>query len=263
MSEYRTIRLAFDEDGLATITLARPETHNAISDIFIEEMSEALEDVANADGAYALVLEAEGKSFCAGADLEWMKRAASYDRERNLEDARALGEMLRRLNFLTLPTIALVQGPSYGGGVGVVACCDIVIAARDAAFTLTEVRLGLLPATISPYVVAAIGQRAARRYFMTAERFDAVEAQRLGLVTEVVEAASDLRPARDRALARFATNAPGAIADSKQLVFDVDRPVDAELIEMTARRIADRRQTEEGREGIASFLERRKPRWVR
>ncbi|MBM3555806.1 MAG: enoyl-CoA hydratase/isomerase family protein [Alphaproteobacteria bacterium] len=256
------IRLDTSEDGIATITLDNPDLHNAISDEFIEELGEILEDLHGADGVFAVVLQSTGKSFCAGADLNWMKRAAHFTEEQNREDAEALGEMLRRLNFLDKPTLALVQGPCYGGGVGIVACCDIAIAVKSAAFTLSEVKLGLIPATISPYVVRAIGQRAARRYFVTAERFGAPEAARLGLLTEVVEDAAALAAARDRFVEILRANAPGAVADSKQLVFDVsDRPIEGRMISMTAQRIADRRATDEGKEGIAAFLDRRKPNW--
>jgi len=250
------------EDGVATITLDNPGLHNAINDVFIEEFTDILEDLAVADGVFAVLLRSTGKSFCAGADLNWMKRAATYSREENLEDAEALGALLQKLCFLPKPTIALIQGPAYGGGLGIVSCCDIAVAVKSASFTLSEVKLGLLPATISPYVVRAMGYRAARRYFLTAERFDAAEALRNGLVTELVDDEAALEAAGARYVELLRMNAPGAVADSKQLIFDViDRAIDDDLVAMTAARIADRRATDEGREGIAAFLDRRKPSW--
>ena len=250
------------EDGVATVLLDNPGVHNAISDVFIEEFTDILDDLAVADGVFAVLLKSTGKSFCAGADLNWMKRAAEYSREENLEDAEALGALLKKLCFLPKPTVALIQGPAYGGGLGIVSCCDIAIAVRSASFTLSEVKLGLLPATISPYVVRAMGVRAARRYFLTAERFDAAEALRNGLISEIVEDEAALERAGQRYVELLRANAPGAVADSKQLIFDViDREIDDDLIAVTAARIADRRATEEGREGIAAFLDRRKPSW--
>jgi len=250
------------EDGVATVLLDNPGLHNAISDVFIEEFTDILDDLAVADGVFAVLLRSTGKSFCAGADLNWMKRASSYSREENLEDAEAMGALLQKLCFLPKPTVALVQGPAYGGGLGIVSCCDVAVAVKSASFTLSEVKLGLLPATISPYVVRAMGLRAARRYFLTAERFDAAEALRNGLITEVVEDEAALEAAAQRYVELLRANAPGAVADSKQLIFDViDRPIDDDLVAMTAARIADRRATEEGKEGIAAFLDRRKPSW--
>lgn len=256
------VTLSATEDGVATITLDNPDLHNAINDVFIEEFTDILEDLAVADGVFAVLVKSTGKSFCAGADLNWMKRAAGYTREQNLEDAEALGALLQKLCFLPKPTIALVQGSAYGGGLGIVSCCDIAVAVKSATFTLSEVKLGLLPATISPYVVRAMGVRAARRYFLTAERFDAAEALRIGLVGETVEDAVALEVAGARYVEILRANAPGAVADSKQLIFDViDRPIDDDLVAMTAARIADRRATDEGREGISAFLDRRKPGW--
>ena len=256
------ILLKATQAGVATITLNRPKVHNAFNGEVIELLSEILDDLAGADGVRVVLLDAVGKSFSAGADLNWMKHAASFSKEENLEDARALGEMLRRLNRLPKPTVALVQGSAFGGGVGLMAACDIVVAVRDAAFSLSEVKLGLIPATIAPYVVAAIGERQARRYFLTGERFDAEAARRIGLVHELVEDEPALIAAGERIVERLFTAAPGALAEAKELVSAVaGKPIDSHLIEDTARRIAERRAHGEAREGIAAFLEKRKPDW--
>ncbi|MFQ5957844.1 MAG: enoyl-CoA hydratase-related protein [Alphaproteobacteria bacterium] len=250
-------------DGVATVTLNRPEVHNAFDDAVIERLSEVFADIAGSDGIRAVLIESTGKSFSAGADLNWIRRAADYDDEENRADARALGEMLHRLNVLPRPTIALVQGAAYGGGVGVVAACDIVVAVKHATFSLTEVRLGLIPAVISPYVIAAIGARQARRYFLTAERFNAVEARRIGLVHGVVDDPSELPAAAEGIVAQIFPAAPGAVAAAKDLIFGVaGRPIDDDVIGETARRIAEVRARDEAREGVAAFLEKRKPGWV-
>lgn len=258
------VELEATPEGLATVTLNRPDMHNAFDDETISRLSDVFTDLAAQDGVRAVVLAARGPSFCAGADLNWMRRTADFTADENRADAQALGAMLHRLDTMPMPTIALVQGPAYGGGVGLVAACDIAIAVRGAVFALTEVRLGLIPATISPYVVAAIGARHARRYFLTAERFDADEACRLGLVHEVVDDADALAAARDRYLRALGKGGPGALAAAKELVFAVaGRPIDDHLVADTARRIAERRASEEGREGTAAFLEKRRPGWVR
>jgi methylglutaconyl-CoA hydratase len=245
----------------ATLWLNRPERHNAFDDGLIAELSAALVELA-ADSAIRVVLLAgRGKSFSAGADLAWMKRMAGYTAAENEADAQKMAEMLHRLDSLAKPTIALVQGAAMGGGVGLVAACDIAIAAEDAQFAFSEVRLGLTPATISPYVIAAIGPRAARRYFLTAERFDARRALRLGLVTVVVPAA-DLAMEASRLADILCQNGPAAMAEAKRLIADVTgRPIDAALRRETAGRIARRRASAEGREGVAAFLEKRKPSW--
>ncbi len=250
-------------DGVAIVTLNRPEVHNAFDDAVIARLSEVFADLAGADGIRAVLIESTGKSFSAGADLNWMRRAAEYGDEENRADARALGEMLRRLDTLPRPTVALVQGAAYGGGVGLVAACDIAIAVKHATFSLSEVRLGLVPAVISPYVIAAIGARQARRYFLTAERFNAAEARRIGLVHRVVDGVSELPGAAEGVVAEIFAGAPGAVAAAKDLIFGVaGRPIDAHLIDDTAQRIAERRTHDEAREGIAAFLEKRQPGWV-
>jgi methylglutaconyl-CoA hydratase len=261
MSEDSVLMRASPE-GVATITLNRPEVHNAFNAEVIERLSDVLEDLAGADGVRVALFEAAGKSFSAGADLNWMKHAATFTEAENLEDARALSQMLNRLSTLPKPTVALVQGAAFGGGVGLMAACDMVIAVESAAFSLSEIKLGLIPATISPYVIAAIGERQARRYFQTGERIAADEARRIGLVHEVVDDAEALAAAGKRMVERLFAAPPGALAEAKDLIAAVaGRPIDAALIEDTARRIAARRSHAEAGEGIAAFLEKRKPGW--
>jgi methylglutaconyl-CoA hydratase len=210
-----------------------------------------------------MVLGSEGKSFSAGADLEWMKRMASYSYDENLRDASALALMLKTLNEIPQPTIARVQGAAFGGAVGLVSCCDMAVAASAASFSLSEVKIGLVPATISPYVIAAIGQRAARRYFVTAERFDAHRALQLGLVNEVVDA-EQLDQEIDRLINTLLANGPEAVTGAKQLVFDVaGKPIDQQLIDATCETIAAIRVSEQGQEGLQAFLEKRKPQWIK
>jgi len=253
---------AVDARGVATLSLNRPEIHNAFDDALIAELTAELNRLEAEPALRVIVLAANGKSFSAGADLNWMRRMAGYTAEENYRDALALTALMRTLNDLRKPTIARVQGAAFGGGVGLVACCDIAIAADAAKFSLSEVRLGLIPAAISPYVIAAIGARAARRYFLTGERFDAQEAFRLGLVHEVCS--GDALDARVEALVTALLECgPGAVLAAKHLVSAVaHRPIDRALNDDTARRIATIRASEEGKEGVAAFLEKRKPRWV-
>jgi methylglutaconyl-CoA hydratase len=253
-----------DLAGRATVTMNRPELHNAFDDSLIAELTDVLREFDEDPDVRVIVLAANGKSFSAGADLKWMQRMADYSREQNLADAEELAELMRTLDTLSKPTIALVQGAAYGGGVGLVACCDIAIATGRASFCLSEVKLGLFPAVISPYVVAAIGSRASRRYFLSAETFDAGEAHRLGLVHQVVVDDRELAAAADRMVSQLLANSPDAMAGAKKLVAAVaGRSVDDALIADTAGRIADQRSSREGREGLSAFLEKRKPSWVR
>ena len=252
-----------DDNGVAQIVLTRTEVHNAFNEDLIAELTTVLKGIEADDRIRALVLSAQGKSFSAGADLNWMKRTAGYSEKQNLADARALAGLMRTLDRFAKPTLSLVHGAALGGGVGLVACCDIAIASTRASFCLSEVKLGLIPAVISPYVVAAIGPRAARRYFVTAERFDAQEALRLGLVHEVVPH-DELDMAGGRVLAALMEGGPEAQGAAKRLVRDVSAgPVDDELIDETAKRIAKVRTGYEAKEGISAFLEKRKPNWVR
>lgn len=256
-------RVEIDQRGVARLTLARPEVHNAFNDTLIAELTQSLETLGADPKVRAVILAADGKSFSAGADLNWMKAMAGYDEAQNLADARKLSRLLWTLDRLPKPTIGRVQGAALGGGVGLVACCDIVVASRNASFTLSEVKLGLIPATIGPYVVAAIGQRASRRFFLTAERIASEEALRLGMVHRLVEP-EGLDAAVEELLTALLANGPAAVAAAKDLIFSVDgRPVDDAVMDDTARRIAGIRASSEGREGIGAFLEKRKPGWQR
>jgi methylglutaconyl-CoA hydratase len=252
-----------DDLGVARVRLNNPDKHNAFDDQMIGQLTEAFIAIADNSNVRIMVLGSEGKSFSAGADLEWMKRMASYSYDENLRDASALALMLKTLNKIPQPTIARIQGPAFGGAVGLVSCCDMAVAASAASFSLSEVKIGLVPATISPYVIAAIGQRAARRYFVTAERFDAHRALQLGLVNEVVDA-EQLDQEIDRLINTLLANGPAAVTAAKQLVFDVaGKPIDQQLIDATCETIAAIRVSEQGQEGLQAFLERRKPQWIK
>ena len=249
--------------GVGIITLNRPERHNAFDDGLIAELSDAIDRMAADPVVRVLVISSTGKSFCAGADLNWMKRAAGYSSEENLRDSRALADMLRRLAQCPKPTIARIQGPAYGGGVGLVACCDIAIATFDVQFSLTEVKLSIIPAVISPHVIAAIGERYARRYMLTAERFSAAEAYRIGLLHEMVTDETALDEALGEIIDALLKNGPSALAECKQLISAVAwKPLSDDVVEDTAQRITRLRASEEGREGMSAFLEKRKPNWI-
>ncbi len=257
-----TVVTCVDDRGVATITMNNPDKHNAFDDTIIAELTRAFHAVANDDQVRLVMLASAGKNFSAGADLNWMKRMASYSRDENYRDSEALAEMLRSLNFMPKPTIARVQGAAFGGAVGLVSCCDMAVGTPRASFCLSEVKIGLMPATISPYVVAAIGQRASRRYFTTAERFSADTALQLGLLSQVVEA-EQLDASIEALVTQLLGNSPAAITAAKQLVFDVaDQNIDAALIEETCRRIADIRVSPEGQEGLGAFLEKRPAAWI-
>ena len=252
-----------DDHGVAQVRLNNPDKHNAFDDEIIGELTEAFVAIVDNSNVRVMVLGSEGKSFSAGADLEWMKRMASYSYDENLRDASALALMLKTLNEIPQPTIARVQGAAFGGAVGLISCCDMAVAASAASFSLSEVKIGLVPATISPYVIAAIGQRAARRYFVTAERFDAHRALQLGLVNEVVDA-EQLDQEIARLINTLLANGPEAVTGAKQLVFDVaGKPIDQQLIDATCETIAAIRVSEQGQEGLQAFLERRKPQWIK
>jgi len=252
-----------DEFGRATLTFNRPELHNVFDDRLIAELASVFKDLADDPQVRLVCLAAKGKSFSAGADLSWMQRMANYSHAENLADATALAKLMQTLNNLPKPTLALVQGAAYGGGVGLVAACDLVLATPDAKFCLSEVKLGLIPAVISPYVVAAIGARAARRYSISAERFDAQRALQLGLVHEIIPA-DRLADEADRLTRLLLLNGPQAMAAAKQLIADVaGRPLDDNLITETSERISVVRASDEGREGLSAFLEKRPPGWVK
>jgi methylglutaconyl-CoA hydratase len=256
--------LAIERQGpIGLVTMNRPERHNAFDDELIRGLTEALRSMEAEDGIRIVVLSGAGRSFSAGADLNWMRRMAGFSKDENQRDAMGLGALMRTLAHLRKPTIARVQGAAYGGGVGLVACCDIAIAAQEATFAFSEAKLGLIPAVISPYVIAAIGERAARRYFVTAERFDAAEAWRLGLVHELATTEGDLDEKVGLVVDALLACGPAAQREAKELIRAVSgRPVTSELIQDTAERIAKIRSSPEGREGVAAFLEKRRPAWV-
>lgn len=259
MSQSLTIAV---EHNVARITLSRPEVRNAFNDEVIAELKDAFEALGQRDDVRAIVLAAEGPAFCAGADLNWMRRMADYTRPENLADAAKLAEMLRVMYECPKPTVARVQGDVFAGGVGLVAACDMVVSVDTATYCLSEVKLGLIPATISPYVIRAMGARAAHRYFLTAERFSALEAHRIGLVHEVVDA-EGLDAKVDALLKALTSASPNAVRACKRLVQDVaEREINAALIEQTVAGIADIRSSIEGREGVQSFLQKRKPSWL-
>ncbi|MGZ5084950.1 MAG: enoyl-CoA hydratase/isomerase family protein [Usitatibacter sp.] len=256
--------LAVERQGpIGLVTMNRPERHNAFDDALIAELTEALRSMEAEDGIRLVVLSGAGKSFSAGADLNWMKRMAGFSSDENRRDAMGLATLMRTLAHLRKPTLARVHGAAYGGGVGLVVCCDIAVAAQSASFSLSEAKLGLIPAVISPYVVAAIGERASRRYFLTGERFEAAEAWRLGLVHEVT---SDFESLDDRVgeiVDALLACGPAAQREAKDLIRAVaSRPVTSELIQDTADRIARIRSSPEGREGVAAFLEKRRAAWI-
>jgi methylglutaconyl-CoA hydratase len=248
-----------NKGGVARVTLDRPEVRNAFDDALIASLKKTFLQIEKDSSIRVVVLAGNGPAFCAGADLNWMKRMAGYGRDQNLADARALAEMLAALDRLPQPTIARVHGPAFAGGTGLVAACDIAVGTPEAKFCFSEAKLGLSPATISPYVIRAIGERAARRYFLTAEVFDAAEALRIGMLSILTE---KLDEEIDSLLRHLLAGGPQAHASIKDLVRAVARrPIDDALIGDTARRIAEIRVSAEGKEGIASFLEKRKAAW--
>jgi methylglutaconyl-CoA hydratase len=245
--------------GVARVTLNRPEVRNAFDDAVISQLAGAFADLGGDPSVRAVVLAGSGPAFCAGADLNWMKRMAGYDYAANLRDAQALAEMLAALDRMPKPTIARVHGPAFAGGTGLVAACDIAVGTKEAKFCFSEAKLGLSPATISPHVIRAIGERAARRYFLTAEVFDAEEALRIGMLSIVTER---LDEAIDLLLQHLLAGGPEAMKKIKGLIRAVSsHPLDNALVAETAKRIAEIRVSPEGKEGIASFLEKRKPSW--
>lgn len=249
------------QNGVTTLTLNRPEVHNAFDEALIGNLTDAFNAAANDAGVRAVVLRANGKSFSAGADLNWMKRMAGFSEEENLTDAKRLAELLRVIDTCPKPTIARIHGAAFAGATGLIACCDLAVAVTEVEFAVTEVRLGLIPAVISPYLIRAMGARQARRWFLTAERFSAEQALAMNLIHEVV-AADELDPCVDHWLDAIRKAGPNALAAAKQLVRAVDDSPSAALIEDTSKRIAAIRAGAEGKEGVASFLEKRKPGWA-
>lgn len=251
-------------DGFATVTLNRPEIHNAFDDALVEALTDALKSVEDDASVRAVVLTGAGKSFSAGADLGWMKSMAAASEKDNRKDARQLAKLMRTLNQLDRPTVARVNGAAYGGGVGLIACCDIAIGARSAKFGLTETRLGLVPAVISPYVVDAIGARQARRYFLTADVFDAPTAATLGLLHDCVDD-ERLDDAVGVVLGQLMAVGPSAAMEAKRLVRRIatDAKQRRELDENNADLIARLRVCDEGQEGLTAFFDKRRPRWAK
>ncbi len=257
---YETVEVAIDGRGVATVTLNRPDKHNAMNAALMTDMRAALADLRGRDGLRAVVLTGAGESFCAGGDLNWMREQVTKTREERIAETRQLATMLAELNSLPMPLIGRINGPAYGGGIGMISVCDMAFGARGARFGLTEVRLGLIPATISPYVVNRMGEANARRTFFNGRLFDADEAHRLGLLTEVVEPA-DLDAAVEKELGYILNCAPGAVAMCKELVAYVATHSGEDNFIFTANQLADAWETAEGQEGIACFLEKRKPSW--
>jgi len=258
----KAIILDIDKRGVATLTINRPDKHNAFDEKLIAELATTFDEVRANSSVRVMVLASEGRSFSAGGDLDWMIRMGDYNRDENIRDANTLASMLHKLNYLPVPTIARVQGAAMGGGAGLVCCCDIAIASSRANFAFSEAKLGLIPATISPYVLQSIGAQAARRYFLTAERFDAKRAYDLGMVSEVVDEA-ELDNKINELLQIILINSAEAVKAAKQMIFAVEgKPVTGDIMQMTSESIADIRASEEGKEGLSAFLEKRKPSWI-
>lgn len=259
---YETIQVDRTPAGIALVWLNRPEVRNAFNETMIAELADAFRKVDADASVRAMVLAGHGPAFCAGGDLNWMKKTAGYTFEQNHEDAHALARMLHTLHTMGKPTIARVHGPAFAGGMGLVAACDIAVAAHGAEFCLSEVKIGLIPATISPYVIAAMGERSAYRYMLTAERFTAAEAYRIGFVQEIC-IDEELDAAVNALLGHLVAGGPAAQAATKDLIRSVaGRPITDDLIGDTATRIAAARASDEGKEGVRSFLEKRKPAWA-
>ena len=258
-----TVLLNTTRAGVAVVTLNRPKVHNALNPDVIQRLIDIFETLKGADGVRVVMIEGAGPSFSAGADLAWMRAAADYSATDNREDAGDMAGMLHMLHSLPQATIALVHGAAMAGGCGILSACDMAIATKSASFALSEVRLGIIPAVISPYVIRAIGPRAAHRYFLTAERFDATTAHALGLIHIVVEDNNGLAQEAERLVQQIFTCAPGAINAAKELIAAVEgRPIDKHVMADTSRRIAERRSSDEAKEGLTAFLEKRKPKWA-
>ncbi|MGM8885424.1 enoyl-CoA hydratase/isomerase family protein [Psychrobacter sp. 1U2] len=250
------------ENYVATVTLNRPEIRNAFNDETISELTAVFETLGRSDAVRVVVLAAAGKAFCAGADLNWMRAMADYNYEENLADADKLAQMLKTIYDCPKPTIAAIQGDVYAGGMGLVAVCDIAIAVKNANFCLSEVRLGLAPATISPYVIKALGARASQRYFLTAEVFNAKKARQLGFIHERISEES-LDDTVATLCAKIVNNSPDAVKTCKRLLHNIaGESIDDELIADTVKEIADIRASEQGKEGVQAFLQKRKPDWL-
>ncbi len=260
-SEFKTITYE-RRDQVVMVTFNRPEVHNAFNSRLIEEMTEAVKLVREDDSVRIFVLTGKGKSFCAGADLNWLREIVDYSYEQNLEESLALAEVLHQIYLLPKPTVAMVNGTAIGGGIGFLSACDMALAAEEAVFGLSEVKIGLVPAAISPYVIRKIGESKAREYFLTGTRIRARKAQEIGLVNEVVPL-EKLSETVDLLNENLLTSGPEAIANCKELITTTSNASIADVKEYTAQMIAGLRVSEEGQEGMASFLEKRKPKWIK
>ncbi len=255
-------QLSIDQRGVANLVLNRPEVHNAFDNLMIAELIQVLDNLARNDQVKVLLLSANGKNFSAGADLNWMRSMAEKDYEQNLDDANELATLMHKLDKFSKPTIAMVQGAAFGGAVGLVACCDMAIASDTASFCLSEVKIGLIPAVISPYVMRALGERQSRRYFLTAERFTADTAKALGLLHEVVSA-SELPQQADALAEQLLQNSPAAMSAAKALIHNIyNRKISNNVVAHTTQAIAEIRVSDEGQEGLSAFLEKRRPNWL-
>jgi methylglutaconyl-CoA hydratase len=261
----KNVLLEVDRRGVATLTLNRPEVHNAFDAALVLRLTELLIELKSRPGVRAVVLTGAGRAFSAGADVNWMRSMGACSEDENVEDALHMADLMSLLNSLPLPTIARVNGHAYGGGVGLVACCDIALASSEACFALSEVRLGLVPAVISPYVIAAVGERNARRLFLSGEAMNAKLARRVGLVHEIAKP-NKLDDALEDQLGMLLKGGPNALRESKELIFTVEGggiSADVALKHRTAQIIAQLRVSDEGQEGLAAFLEKRPPEWLR
>jgi methylglutaconyl-CoA hydratase len=263
---YGTLKIHLDSRGILTVSLNRPEVRNAFNEQVMDDLAQAFGVEAMQEGVRAVVLRGEGPAFCAGGDLNWMKKAVDFSFEENLRDTRKLAEMFATLNECVKPVIGLVQGAAIGGGVGLVSICDIVIAVADTQFSLSEVRLGIVPACIGPFVIAKIGASHARGLFMSAERFRAEKAREIGLVHDVVHDFSGLNDALERKLENILQCGPNAMAVAKRLVLDLSWPEKrsniSDPLAYVAKTLAELRISKEGQEGVRAFLEKRKPAWL-
>ena len=261
MSQHYT-EISIDSRGVANLILNRPEVHNAFDDQMIAELIRVLDQLAADDKVKVLTLSARGKNFSAGADLNWMRSMAQKNYQQNLDDANELAALMHKLDKFPKPTIALVQGAAFGGAVGLVACCDMALAEQGASFCLSEVKIGLIPAVISPYVMRALGERQCRRYFLTAERFSAGSALTMGLVHQVV-AVGELASQAESLIASLLQNSPAAVSAAKALLHNIyNRKISNNVIAHTTQAIAEIRVSAEGQEGLTAFLEKRKPAWL-
>jgi methylglutaconyl-CoA hydratase len=266
MSTYQTLQLARDSRGVLRVSLNRPEVRNAFNEVVIEELRRVFTSEALEEACRVVVLTGEGPAFCAGGDLNWMKKAVHFSYEENLRDTRALAKLFGLMNEFPKPVIGVVHGAAIGGGVGLVSICDVVLASQETQFSLSEVRLGIVPACIGPFVIAKIGPSHARGLFMSAERFSASRAREIGLIHEVVATPAELPAALERVLSNMLQCGPNAMAVAKKLVLDLSWPERRaerpDCLEYVARTLADVRVSAEGQEGVKAFLEKRKPAWL-